>query len=188
VVEFKRAVANASEEAFPGEQNIGESALQDLRGRILNQMTEELIIVERAKELGLQVSAQELEEAVNAIKSDYPDNTFEEALLENAVSFEEWKKKLATRLIVQKVIAKELIDQVEISRRDVADYYRTHYPKGLPKNGITDGDINERIVKHLRQQKAEHSYKEWIGKLRQSIQVEINQKQWHNLLKTSKGE
>ncbi len=184
VAEFNRAVANASEEAFPGEQNVEESAIKDLQVRVLNQLTEERIIAERAKEMGLQISEQEIEEAVNAIKADYPDETFEETLLENAVSFEEWKKKLATRLIVQKVIARELIDQVQISSQDVADYYRAHYPNGLSEDSATS-EINERIVKHLRQQKAEQQYKEWIGKLRQSIQVEINQKQWNNLLETS---
>lgn len=184
VAEFNRTVANASEEAFPGEQNLEESAIKDLQVRVLNQLIEELIIAERAKEMGLQISDQELEEAVNAIKADYPDETFEETLLENAVSFEEWKKKLATRLIVQKVIARELIDQVQISSQDVADYYWAHYPNGFSEDSATS-EINERIVKHLRQQKAEQQYKEWIGKLRQSIQLEINQKQWNNLLETS---
>jgi hypothetical protein len=177
VAEFNRAVANASEESFPGEQNLEQSALKDLKVRVLNQMTEELIIAQRAQQLGLHVSSEELEEAVNAIKADYPDNTFEETLLENAVSLEEWKKKLAMRLIVQKVITRELIDKVQISTQDVADYYQKHYPDGLPEQEAA-ADINERIIMHLRQQKAEQSYQEWISKLRQSFPVNISQKHW----------
>jgi hypothetical protein len=67
----------------------------------------------------------------------------------------------------------------------VADYYRTHYPDGLPEDEPA-ADINERIVKHLRQQKAEQLYEEWIGKLRQSFPVDINQKHWDYLQESTK--
>jgi hypothetical protein len=187
VAEFNRAVANASEEVFPGEIKLEESALQELRVRVLKQLTEELIIVERAKELKLRVSPEELQEAVDGIKAEYPGNTFEETLLENAVSFEEWKKKLAVRLLVQKVITAELIDQVQITTQDVADYYRKYYPKGLPQDEDA-AYINERIVKHLRQQKAEQLYKDWINQLRQSIPVQINEEKWNGILENEKAE
>ncbi len=180
LIEYKQAVEAAREEAFPGEREIDIEALNDLRIRVLNQLSEEMMIIAFAKANGIAVSETELETAVEEIKADYPDNTFEETLLENAVSFNYWKEKLANRLLINKVIDRELVEKVQITTDDVADYYKTQYPDGVAADEDSDA-INKKIVRHLRQQKAEISYKEWIETLRRSYPVDINQKLWENL-------
>jgi hypothetical protein len=184
VAEFKRAVEASGEEAFPGEQAIGPEALNDLRVRVLNQLTEELIITERAKELDIHVTDQELNTAIDAVKADYPDDTFEKTLLENAVSFQAWKQKLATRLLINKVIDKELVDNVQITSEDVASYFQTHFPEGVPKGEDAD-QINKRIVQHLRHQKAEVLYKSWIEKLKNTTPVDVHQQRWNRLIESN---
>ncbi len=184
VAEFKRAVEASGEEAFPGEQAIGPAALNDLRVRILNQLTEELIITERAKQLDIHVTDQELNAAIDAVKADYPDDTFEKTLLENAVSFQAWKQKLATRLLINKVIDKELVDNVQITSEDVASYFQTHFPEGVP-NGEDADQINKRIVQHLRHQKAEVLYKTWIEKLKNTTPVDVHQQRWNRLIESN---
>lgn len=184
VAEFKRAVDATSEEAFPGDQDIDPSVLSDLRVRVLNQLTDELIIIERAAALGIHVSDQELESSIEAVKADYPDDTFEKTLLENAVSFQAWKQKLATRLLIDKVIAKELVDKVEITSKDVAIYFQNHFPKGIPEGEDAD-QFNKRIVQHLRQQKAEALYHGWIESLRKTFPVEVHQQRWNRLVEAN---
>ncbi|MEJ2039109.1 MAG: SurA N-terminal domain-containing protein [Desulfosarcinaceae bacterium] len=186
VGQFKQAVEMAGEEAFAGEGEQKSGDFKDLQVRVLNQLSEELVILEKAKALGIGVSEAEIDQAVNRIKADYPDNTFEETLLENAVSFSAWRKRLASRLIIEKVIAKELVDKVTIRPEDVAGYYHAHYPEGTPEDA-NEEDVNRRIVKHLRQQKAEQDYKEWIEKLRKAYPVELNRKQWDRLNKEQEG-
>ena len=181
VAEFKTLLEAASEEAFPGDESVNSEALNDLRIRTLNQLTEELIISERAKQIGIQISEAELDQAVQAVKADYPDDTFEKTLLENAVSFSAWKQKMATRMLVDKVIAKELVDKVEITSEDVSAYFQAHYPQGAPQ-GESPDDINKKIVRHLRQQKAEKMYKQWIESLRTMFPADINQKQWNAMV------
>lgn len=180
VLEFKQMVQAASEESFPGEQKIEPSALNDMRMRILNQVTEEMVVIERAKQLGIQVSDTELEASIAAIKADYPDDTFEKTLLENAVSYKAWKKKMATRMLVDKVIASELVNKVEITSEDIGAYFRAHYPEGIPDGEDVD-QINSRIVQHLRIQKAEAMYQNWIEKLRKEFPVDIHQQRWNQL-------
>jgi outer membrane murein-binding lipoprotein Lpp len=180
--EFKRDVESAAEEAFPGERESNPDSLNELRMRVLNQLIEELIICEYAGGLGLKVTGAELDKAVQAIKADYPDQTFEETLLENAVSFQVWQQKLARRLLVEKVIAKELVDRVEITTEDVSEYYKTHYAQGVPEDQ-SEQDLNLKIITHLRQQKAEKMYQGWIDGLRKSYPVTVNQKQWDALVR-----
>jgi len=175
-----QAVEAAREEAFPGERDLGIEVMNDLRLRVLNQLSEEMMITAFARDHQISVSVEELDKAVEDVKSDYPDNTFEETLLENAVSFKYWKEKLATRLLIKKVIDTELIEKVQITTDDVADYYKTHYPEGVAPDEDADA-VNRRIVRHLRQQKAELAYKEWIESLRQSYPVDINKKLWERV-------
>jgi len=183
VAEFNRAVEASAEEAFPGDQTIDLAALNDLRVRVLKQLSEELIIAERAKQLNIHVTDQELAAAVADVKADYPDDTFEKTLLENAVSYQAWKKKIATRLLMEKVINKELVDKVEITKADVSAYFQKHYPEGLPQDEDAD-QINERIVQHLREQKAEALYQGWFEELKAAFPVDVDQKQWKRLVKS----
>jgi hypothetical protein len=183
VAEFNRAVEASAEEAFPGDQTIDLAALNDLRVRVLKQLSEELIIAERAKQLNIHVTDQELAAAVADVKADYPDDTFEKTLLENAVSYQAWQKKIATRLLMEKVIDKELVDKVEITKADVSAYFQKHYPEGLPQDEDAD-QINERIVQHLREQKAEALYQGWFEKLKAAFPVDVDQERWKRLVKS----
>lgn len=181
LAEFQQAVESAGKEAFPGERSIDPGALNQLRVQVLNQLTEELIILERGAELNISVSDAEIDNALAAIKADYPDNTFDETLLENAISLEDWEKKLATRLMVEKVVAKELIDRVKLTQDDISTYYREHGEKSVSGESDAD-DQNEKIVLQLRRIKAEEAYRQWIDELRKQYQVAINQKQWEKLM------
>lgn len=184
VSEFLQSEEAAAEEAFPGEHDIGKSLREEMRMRVLNQLTEELLIAEKARTLGIQVSEEEVNLSIESIKADYPDNTFEETLLENAVSFAIWKKKLIRRLLIEKVIQRELVDNVKISSGDVSEYVKKHYPQGMPQKEDTN-DFNQRVVHHLRQQKAEQAYKEWLDMLRLEFPVEVNREQWRLLSEES---
>jgi len=181
VADFNTAVEAAGEEVFPGEKEIEQAALNDLRMRVLNQMSEELMISAFAAKKGIKVSREELAEAVSAIKADYPDNTFEETLIENAVSYEFWEKKLATRLLVKKVIDTELVSHVTISSDDVLAYYQKNYPDGTPEDMDAD-TLNQKVVTHLRQLKAEEAYKKWIEQLHIDYPVEVDGKVWNRLV------
>lgn len=182
--QFKQAVDSACEEVMAGEGELDGTAIHNIRTRVLNQLTEELLIAQKAKALGITVSDAELDHAVDAIKADYPDNTFEETLLESAVTFERWRQKLSKRLLVEKVITKELVDNVQITSQDVDDYYKSNYPEGPPAEEDPD-TFNQKVVRHLRRQKAEQEYQQWIDGLRKLYPVDIDKNEWERLLERS---
>jgi hypothetical protein len=177
LAEFNQEVRAAAEEAFPGETEIEFALISDLRKRVLNQLGEEMMLAAYAADHGIELTPEELDRSLAAIKADYPDDTFEETLLENAISFQVWQRQLASRLLAEKVIEREVVDKVRITSGDVADYYKTNYPMGMPETEDAD-EINQRIVTHLRRQKAESAYKEWIAALRKAYPVEINREVW----------
>lgn len=169
--------------AYPHNFKDDPEDFRNARLRLLNQLVVEMIILERADELGLSISGEEIDKAVSEIKSDYPEDTFETALLENAVSYESWEARLKNRLLMQKVVDHELKDQIAITPEDIALYYEKNYEatEADAESTSADKDINENIIKHLRQQKAEQAYKIWIKELKGKYSIEINDAHWEKL-------
>jgi len=178
VFEFNRAF-EISKAAYPRSAMQNPADIRDARLRLFYQMTEEMIILERAKELGIKVSDSEVAKAVSDIKGDYPDDVFEQTLLENAVPYHSWKEGLKNRLLLEKVVAKELGGQIEITPEDISKYYEDHYKEDSLTSALKEvsKDINAIIMKHLRRKKMEEAYKSWIKKLQKKYTIEINKAQ-----------
>jgi hypothetical protein len=182
VLDFNKAF-EIGKTAYPHDFKDDPEDYRNARLRLLNQLVVEMIILERAEELGLSISSEEINKAVEEIKSDYPEDTFEEAFLESAVSYESWEARLKNRLLMQKVIDNELKNQIDITPEDIANYYEKNYQAtDTGAESIKpDKDINENIIKHLRQQKAEQAYKIWIKELKRKYSIEINSANWEKI-------
>ena len=152
--------------------------------RVLNQLTEELILLERAEELNIEVSDEEVEKSVAEIKKDYPDDVFEETLLEYAVSYQSWKQGLRTRLLMEKLIEHELKNQIVITPDEIAKYYKENYNQEESQPGTSGDhkDIDAAIIRHLRREKTEKAYRTWIETIQQHYTIEINKDQWKKIL------
>lgn len=175
VLEFNEAFEIAKT-AFPHHIRHNREDLQQAQLRLLNQMTVEMILLERAEELGIEISEAELQKAIGDIKGDYPEGVFEETLLEFAVSYKTWEDRLRIRLLMQKVVDKELKDQITISPEDIARFYEENYKGQKFDSDLDDNanDINEAIISNLRRKKAEEAYKTWINELKAKYKIEIN--------------
>ncbi len=101
--------------------------LREARLRFLLQLVEEMIILRRADELDIDISTQELDDAVRDFEKDYSETGFENQFLKQAISFEAWKERLKERLLVEKVIRKELLEEVSVTPEEISDYYDKHW-------------------------------------------------------------
>jgi hypothetical protein len=157
---------------------------KDTQLRLLNQMTEELVLLQRAGELGIGVSDEELEKAIEKIRADFPDDAFEQTLLEYAVSYKSWKSGLKTRLLMEKLVQQELKDETVIQPDEVAKFYEENYNNDATQSGDTRNPaaVEEIIVKQLRRVKIENAYRNWIENLRKRYTIDINKDQWNKIL------
>ena len=169
--------------AYPHQIRNKPDDLRKAQLRLINQMMVELMVLERAQELGIELSEAELENAIAEIKSDYPEGVFEETLLEVAVSYETWAKRLKTRLIMEKVIDYELKDKIVITPGDISIYYEENFKGKQQTSELNEdsGDINEAIIKILRRKKLEEAYSLWINELKSKYKIEVNNTQWERI-------
>lgn len=182
VGDFKRAF-EITKAAYSHNLLQEDAIFKEAQLRLLHQMTEELIILERAEELGIRVPDNELEKKISRIKEDYPDEVFEEILLENAVSYESWKEGLRTRLVVEKTITAEVESRVEITPEDISGYYREKRSRENSEAEEEKGENEELIVRELKRKKAEAQYQKWVKALHEKYTVEINKEAWEKIEK-----
>ena len=182
VLEFNQAFEIAKT-AHPHNLRFERDDFKNAQLRLLNQLMVEMVILERAEELGIEITDEEVEQAAAEIKKDYPEDTFEQTLLEFAVSYESWETRLRNRLLMEKVVDSELKDQIAIKPEDIANYYKKNFKTQAPEKDQAANltDINEMIIKHLRREKTEEAYKKWITKLKQQYAIEINSSQWEKI-------
>ena len=165
---------------------------REARLRLIQQMTEEMILLQRAEELGITVTDSQVEKALSDIKKDYPDNVFQETLLEYAVPYQSFREGLKTRLIMEKVITQELGDKIVVTNDDISKYHEEHLKdddtapdEAQTKDNNTSPDVktdsvdisDKIIIKMLRKEKLEKAYTPWINQLKNKYSVEINKEE-----------
>jgi len=178
VADFNKAFEIAKN-TYPQNSIEQPEVIREVRWRLVQQMTEEMILLQRAEELGVTINDSEVEKTLEELKKDYPDNVFQEILLEYAIPYRSWREGLKTRLLMQKVIAKELGDKIEITNDDISTYYEEHFKDDDTSSDVKEvpEDINNIIKKNLRKEKMEKAYTSWIEELKNNYAVEINKKE-----------
>jgi len=169
--------------AYPGSVDSDSPELQQARLKLLDEMTIDLILLQRARELGIAVSAAELEAAVDAVKADYPPGVFEQTLVEAALPFHAWKQRLRSRLLMEKLVDIELRPHVSISAEDITAYYQRNYG-GKAAGAESDQKferLKETLVADLRRAKTEEAFNAWMDGLRSRYPVEVNAALWERI-------
>ena len=187
VADFNKAFEIAKN-AYPQNSIEQPEVIREIRWRLVQQMTEEMILLQRAEELGVTIKDSEVEKTLEELKKDYPDNVFQEILLEYAIPYRSWREGLKTRLLMEKVITQELGDKIVVTNDDISKYYEEHFKDDdtapdeaqikdnntSPNVKTESKNINNIIIKILRKEKMEKAYAAWIKQLKNKFSVEIN--------------
>ena len=147
--------------------------------RFIQQLADQLVLLEYAHDIGVEISTEALDKAVEDIRGDYPDDLFEQMLLENAINFEDWKESLRVRYVIDQLVRQELALKVQISEADIANYYQTHASEQLAERSTVEGEeadqVDQMIIEQLRRQKTEEAYAPWMEDLKTRYPVKIDQ-------------
>jgi len=164
---------------------------EKVRLQFLEQMIEKMIILERARELGITLSDAETDKAFSEIQKSYPQGAFEQMLVEKAVSFPAWKEELKIRLLLEKVIEKDIADKITVTDEDIEHFHARHQPKKKTKQDRKSAKQKqqetvpektpERIAVLVKREKTEAAYEEWMTKLRERYTITVNDEEWRKL-------
>lgn len=95
-------------------------------GQILGDLIVRELVSQELEERGIPVSDKELEDAENEVRSDYPDDAFEQILIEEYIDLKAWRSQLKYQLAMDKFYHEILRPEIKIDYKEAEEYYRTH--------------------------------------------------------------
>jgi parvulin-like peptidyl-prolyl isomerase len=98
-----RDYLNLYETLKPKDIHLSGLEKQRMRNLVLQTLVRRSVIVTNAQALGIKLTEKELVEAIDRIKSGYPDQIFQEMLLEGMIDENEWQEQVRQNLLMEKM-------------------------------------------------------------------------------------
>ncbi len=97
---------------------------KDNEAVFLEKLIDIKVQIQEAKRLGIEVTPEEVAEAVENIKKKYSlsDSALVESLKKEGLAFEEYKKRLSEQIIISKVVSQQIRNKIVVSEEKVKKY------------------------------------------------------------------
>lgn len=142
---------------------------------LVSDLSDEAVLLAAAEAKGIDLGDKALDAAVADFKKDYPEDSFEQMLLERAISYPVWKKRLKKNMVIQKLIMQDLVASQEIHPRDMIAFYDRFAGQTDAQNNNNSKMMDEKdLVLKLRMEKSQEVFGEWLQGLQAGYPVHIN--------------
>lgn len=134
----------------------------DLKKMLLDRLIEDRLIIQEAKRLKMAPDEKMIQARMDEIQAKAGGQAeFQAALKAEGITFSELREKLANQLLVYLVIEKEVKSKVNVSPKDVTDYFEKHRDAfAVPETRdvdsifVKDQALLQRVLEELRQGKS----------------------------------
>jgi len=106
---------------------VTEGDMRAIKRRLFDQVVNRRLLIQEARNTGVQMTQSEMEETYREALKDVPDD-FWTILKTRGVSRDAWKRKWIQEKLARKVVDIEVNSRVQITPREVEDYYWAHLP------------------------------------------------------------
>jgi len=106
-----------------------EAQLPMIRKGLMKGMVEEVMMEQRAEELGIVANPNDIDRAIMRIREDnnlLDDNAWMQALAQNGLTDALMREQAASSIVQQSMMYQEISRQVFVSRREVVTYYENN--------------------------------------------------------------
>lgn len=134
--DYKKALASIPQEVQQDCQSTApvctpeqqQSRIGDEQKDLLRNMIDQQLLVERAKDMGIDVETDLVKRLDQVRKQDnFPTmDAFQKAVEQSGLSWEDYKSQMRDQLLQQKVINQEVGSKVDIGNEEVQKYYNAH--------------------------------------------------------------
>ncbi|MFP4445680.1 MAG: peptidylprolyl isomerase [Desulfosudaceae bacterium] len=107
---------------------VEEKMLYRAREDLINEKIDELLTAQKAEKLGIRVSEEEVDAALERIKQNmmYSDEQLRNSLEEMGISMETYREQMKNQIRRTRVLSREVESKIVITREDVRRYYDEH--------------------------------------------------------------
>jgi len=93
-----------------------------LEEEMLDSLITEKIMLQRAREMNLAVSHEELEQKLKDIRKDYGEEFFN-LLAASNVRYEDWREQIKKEMIIGKLVEADVNARIQVTDDEAQDYY-----------------------------------------------------------------
>jgi len=125
--QLEKALATAMA-ASQGKRQFSMEEHAALRLTVLNGLIEDRLVEQRIRELGLSVTEQELNSAIEDVQrqNKLTSEQLKTALQAQGMSFDSYRQDLRKEILRYKLIAKEVRSKVEVTNVEIREYFDAH--------------------------------------------------------------
>jgi hypothetical protein len=135
--------------------------------QVLEQMVTNKLILQKAKEAGIEVTQEEMDKEIARIEESL---VAQGADLETMLSFYNQTKESFMDGVKQNLLIKELMkDKVEVTDSDIEEYFNSNTSE-FPEGSTLD-DLKEQIYNTLYDNEVGMAYQEWLQETKNSSNV-----------------
>lgn len=111
-----------------GGQKPSEAEMDALRRSVLSDLVEEALVRQRIDELGLKVTDEEIEAAIQDVQKQnkLTREQLIQALQFEGMTFEAYRENLGKQILRFKLLGREVQSKVEVTNQEIRDYFRAH--------------------------------------------------------------
>lgn len=93
---------------------------------VLRTLVDNEIMLQRAEKLGLMAVDSDVEAKFNELKAPYTQEEFQKQIAARKLSVDDLRAQIRRDLSVQKLFNKEITSQIEITDKDITDFYNAN--------------------------------------------------------------
>ena len=153
--DYQRALQQMDADAT--REGMSQEELADRKKTLLRDLIDKELLLSKGKELGITGETELVKRLDEIRKQNHLDSMedLEKAAQQQGVSYEDFKQNIRNEIISQSVIRQEVSRRVQLTKTDVANYYRTHQAEFAQPESVhlasilipVDGDGAESLVK-----------------------------------------
>ena len=142
---------------------------------LVSDLSDEAVMLAAAAAKGIDVSDKALDAAIADFKKDYPEDSFDQMLLERAISYPVWKKRLKKDMVIQELIMQDLVASQEIYPEDMIAFYDRFTGQTENQDNNSSAMMDEKdLVLKLRIEKSQEAFENWLQGLQATYPVHID--------------
>jgi len=128
-------------------------ALDEITPQIMVEAVDEMIVVQRGKELGYRLSDEQFTRVVSDIRRENKietDEQFQAALKAENMTMADLRRQLERSMIVQKVQQNEVLGKIGVTEDEARKYYQTHMNEFTTAPAVTLREIQVTVPNDAR--------------------------------------
>jgi peptidyl-prolyl cis-trans isomerase C len=128
--ELERELSRATEQLLQMGRTVSDDQLSGMRKRMLNNLIAYELLYQESKKKGVKVTAAAVDEKVNELKKQYPDEAeFKKMLSSSDLTEADLKSHMKRGLAIEQLMDKEIVQKITVSDKEIREYYDSNLDK-----------------------------------------------------------